>query len=138
MFPFSDVGGCVLLFLSCCVVCVVHSSSQFMDGAFMINRRVYKFFSVLLAVSLAGLNAAEVFAQPCRGCHVPANPKNRNPERREDRPDLLPKTDPRDSSVRPLQMPEMAAPRAAPASSPRVVIELDDPSRDARNGSISR
>ena len=101
----------------------------------MMIRRVNKILFMLLALSLAGLAAPEVFGQPCLGCVAQANPKNRNPERREDRPNLPPETDSRDSDVRPPEMPAVTDPPASPASAPRRVITPDGTPPDPRNSS---
>ena len=47
----------------------------------------------------------DVQAQVCGGCYRPANPKDRNPDRRADRPDTLEPSDGRDSSSRPTLLP---------------------------------
>lgn len=62
---------------------------------------------VLLAFIASTLSLAwpEVQAQRCFPCYRVPNPKDRNPDRRADRPDTLAPSDGRDSSTRPTQLP---------------------------------
>jgi len=63
-------------------------------------------FLLLVAVSSALIfTSFEVEAQVCGGCYRPANPKDRNPDRRADRPDSLEPSVGRDSSSRPTLLP---------------------------------
>jgi hypothetical protein len=71
---------------------------------FMLCSNWLKCLSMALVLSGGMLSAIPAQAQACGGCVKP-NLINRNPERREDRPNLPPETDSRDSSVRPPEMP---------------------------------
>ena len=102
----------------------------------MTNARGLKFAGIALALSFASLAVIPAEAQPCGGCLIKPNPKNRNPERREDRPNLPPETDSRDSSVRPPEMPAEATDTSARTATlvidPRSLMIPDNPSsRDA-------
>lgn len=63
-------------------------------------------FLLLAAVSSALIfTSFDVEAQVCGGCYRPANPKNRNPDRRAARADSLEPSDGRDSTSRPTLLP---------------------------------
>ncbi len=63
-------------------------------------------FLVIAAVfSALTFTSLEVEAQVCVSCYKPANPKNRNPDRRVNRPNTLEPSDGRDSSTRPTVLP---------------------------------
>jgi hypothetical protein len=63
-------------------------------------------FLLLAAVSSATIfTSFDVQAQVCGGCYRPANPKDRNPDRRVNRPDSLEPSDGRDSTSRPTVLP---------------------------------
>lgn len=92
-----------------------------------------KFAGMALALSFGSLAVIPAEAELCGGCLIRPNPKNRNPERREDRPNLPPETDSRDSSVRPPEMPpeETDTRTATMVIDPRSVVVPDDRSRNA-------
>lgn len=54
---------------------------------------------------LGGLTPTDADAQRCFPCFRLPNPKDRNPDRREDRPNTLETPDGRDSYTRPAELP---------------------------------
>ena len=69
-------------------------------------RRWSGYLLMAVAVSmLGGLRPTDADAQRCFPCYIKPNPKDRNPDRREDRPDTLEAPDGRDSYTRPTELP---------------------------------
>ncbi len=69
----------------------------------MIQRSVYFLLAALVAVS--GFASMSAEAQRCNPCFRNPNPKDRNPDRRADRPNTLETPDGRDSYTRPTELP---------------------------------
>ncbi|MDB5966932.1 MAG: hypothetical protein JWQ72_3432 [Polaromonas sp.] len=76
-----------------------------------------------MVVSVGGLSTTEALAQRCSPCLIRPNPKDRNPDRREDRPNTLQEPDIRDSVTRPASLPGGA--------DARTFVPAQDASRDA-------
>ncbi|MES2509174.1 MAG: hypothetical protein V4625_04555 [Pseudomonadota bacterium] len=68
--------------------------------------RGWSVYVVAVATGLTlGLAWPQAEAQRCFPCYRVPNPKDRNPDRRADRPDTLEPSDGRDSSSRPTVLP---------------------------------
>lgn len=65
----------------------------------------YACASVVTLTLAAGFTPQDVEAQRCFPCFRKPNPKDRNPDRREDRPNTLETPDGRDSYTRPTELP---------------------------------
>ncbi|MES2911288.1 MAG: hypothetical protein V4718_07875 [Pseudomonadota bacterium] len=68
-------------------------------------RRRSGYLWMAAVISTFVLAPAESGAQRCFPCYLKPNPKDRNPDRRDNRPDTLETPDGRDSYTRPTELP---------------------------------